>query len=313
MTALPEGFHSIFVQCGEVRLHAVTNGVTGADGRLDDARQPILFLHGFPEYWAGWQPVFTRLAEHYLVIAPDQRGYNLSDAPQDAEHYATGKLVGDMLSLTSHLLGERRFILAGHDWGASVAYALAIGAPERVAGLVIANGVHPITFQRALLNDPAQTAASQYFHRLRMPRAAERMAENDYALTLGMLEKFSLTAWMSDEERAGYREAWSQPGRLNAMLNWYRATPLVVPKPDETPPQAPLLQLPADRFMVPMPHLLIWGAADTALRPSATEGLEDFAPRLERIDLPDADHWLIHTHGERIAREIRRFAEGIAE
>ena len=311
MAELPKGFNEYYVDCGEVRLHVVTNGIRGADGTLADDRPAIVFLHGFPEYWAGWKPVFTQLAQEFLVIAPDQRGYNLSDAPQPVEAYGARHLVADILTLATRLLGERKFILAGHDWGASVAYALAIGAPERLNGLVIANGVHPVVFQRALIGDREQAEASQYFHRLRMPRAAERMAENNYATTLGMLEKFSLTAWMNDKERAGYREAWSQPGRLNAMLNWYRATPLVVPKPGEAPGEAPLATAPAEKFQVPMPHLLIWGDADQALRPSSHQGLEAFAPHLKRVAIAGADHWLIHTHGEKIAMEIRRFAEGI--
>ncbi|MCG6858005.1 MAG: alpha/beta hydrolase [Salaquimonas sp.] len=318
MADLPEGFHSIFVDCGEVRLHAVTNGMRGADGELYDdhdyhGRPIILFLHGFPEYWAGWKPVFTRLASDYLVIAPDQRGYNLSDAPQEVEAYTARKLAADQLALASSLVGTRKFILAGHDWGASVAYALAIAAPERLNGLVVANGVHPIVFQRALLEDPEQAAASQYIHILRAPQAAELLAEDNYAKALAMLENFSITAWMNDDERAGYREAWSHPGRLNAMLNWYRAAPLVVPEPGEKDVEAPLADAPADKFQLPMPHLLIWGAADQALKPSSTAGLEDFAPHLERVEIADADHWLIHTHAETIAREIDRFAAGLAE
>ena len=137
------------------------------------------------------------------------------------------------------------------------------------------------------------------------------MRENNYALTLGMLEKFSLTAWMSDEEREAYRAAWSQPGRLDAMLNWYRASPLVVPEPGQAIRDAPLLQMPAEYFMVAMPHLLIWGASDTALRPSAHEGLESFAPHLERMVISGADHWLIHTHPDEISAAIGQFSESI--
>ncbi|MEC9342935.1 MAG: alpha/beta fold hydrolase [Pseudomonadota bacterium] len=311
MTELPEGFRSVFVACGGTRLHAVTNAPQGADAPVEDLRPAIVFLHGFPEYWAGWRDVFSRLCDDYLVIAPDQRGYNLSDAPQGVEHYATGKLVGDLLALTSSLIGERQFILAGHDWGASVAYAAAIGAPDRVSGLVIANGVHPVVFQRALLSDPEQAAASQYIHRLCMPGAAERMAQDDFALTLGMLEKFSATDWLNEATRQGYREAWSRPGRLDAMLNWYRASPLVVPGPDGAPAEAPLTQAPAEKFVVAMPHLLIWGDADQALRPAATEGLEAFAPQLERMVIPGADHWLIHSHAGQIADAIDRFARAL--
>ena len=217
----------------------------------------------------------------------------------------------DILALTSNLLGNRKFVLAGHDWGASVAYALAIGVPERLKGLVIANGVHPVIFQRALINDPEQAAASQYIHILRAPGTAERLSENGFARTFPMLEKFSVTSWLTDDDRAGYLDAWSRPGRMNAMLNWYRASPLVVPKPGETGLDAPLATAPPEKFAVTMPHLLIWGMADQALRPSSRAGLEEFATDLRIIEVPEADHWLIHTHSDRVAREIDAFCRSL--
>lgn len=311
MPGAPAGFNSVFVDCGEVSLHAITNGASEQGGLITDPRQPIVFLHGFPEYWAAWKPVFTRLAGDYLIIAPDQRGYNLSDAPQRIEDYSVKKLVSDMLALTSNLLGNRKFILAGHDWGASVAYALAIGIPERLRGLVIVNGVHPVVFQRALLDDREQARASQYFHVLRASDAAERMSENGFARAFSMLEKFSSTPWLTAEERAGYLDAWSRPGRMNAMLNWYRASPIVVPKPGEEQPEAPLAAAPAEKFAVTMPHLLIWGASDQALRPASRTGLAAFADDLRVVEIEDGDHWVIHTHGKRIASEIDRFAREI--
>ena len=118
--------------------------------------------------------------------------------------------------------------------------------------------------------------------------------------------------WMTPARLAAYKQEWSRPGRLNAMINWYRASPLVVPKPGEPVPEAPLASAPPEKFVVPMPHLLIWGAADQALRPPSHDGLEAFAPHLHRVEIAGADHWLIHTHAERIAEEIDRFARGDA-
>ena len=120
-------------------------------------------------------------------------------------------------------------------------------------------------FQKALVEDPAQAQASQYIHYLRADDAAERMSQDGFRRTFGMLEKFSATAWLDDEEREGYRKAWSQPGRLNAMLNWYRASPIVVPVDGEPMPPTPLKDAGPDRFSVAAPHLLVWGMQDTAL------------------------------------------------
>ncbi len=309
---LPQGFHSTFSDCGEVRLHVVHNArATRPDGMLDDSRTPIIFLHGFPEYWAGWKPVMRELARDYLLIAPDQRGYNLSDAPQRISDYAAKKLVSDLLALSSNLIGNRRFVLAGHDWGASVAYAAAIAVPERLKALVIVNGVHPVLFQKALVEDSDQMAASQYFHYLRANEATEKMAQDDFRRTFGMLERFSSVNWLDEDERRGYRRAWAQPGRLNAMLNWYRASPIVVPVEGQPVPPTPLKDGGPDRFGISAPHLVVWGMQDSALLPVCRKGLPRFAPRLSVVEIPDAGHWIIHTHGQKVAAEIRAFVEGL--
>jgi pimeloyl-ACP methyl ester carboxylesterase len=304
MPLLPPGMRSAFVDCGAVRLHAVTNAPqAGAD-----SRPAILFLHGFPEYWAAWRPVFELLAADFLILAPDQRGYNLSDAPQETEAYATGRLVADATELVRQVLGQRDFIVAGHDWGASVAYAMAFAPPPGMRGLAIVNGVHPVCFQRAIVEDEGQRLASQYMRVLKRPDSAVLMSEDGFRRTFGMFDKFSATPWLTQAEREGYVRAWSRPGRMHAMLNWYRAAPMIVPEPGEKDIDAPLMKLPRERFMVSMPHVLVWGHADQALRPSATAGLEEFAPDLRRVDIPQGDHWVIHAHPHVVARAIAQFA-----
>lgn len=270
----------------------------------------IVCLHGFPEYWAGWAPVMAELAGRYRLVAPDQRGFNLSSKPQGVENYRTGHMVRDLEKLADRLSPGRRFVLAGHDWGASVAYAYAFAHPERLSHLVIANGVHPWCFQNAILNDGHQRRASQYINRLREERSNRAMAENGYARMLRMLMGFSRTDWMGAEERERYIEAWSRPGAMEAMLNWYRATPLVVPGPDEPAPDAPILSLPAETMMVRMPHLLLWGEADEALRPAAFEGLERFAPDLTVKRWHDAGHWILHEKPREVADAIHAFIAG---
>ena len=298
---LPEGFSSRFVECGEIRLHVVTNAAPSED------RPAILFLHGFPEYWAAWRPVLEAFGGEFHLIAPDLRGYNLSDAPREQEQYAAKLLVGDVLCVAEKCIGKRPFLLAGHDWGASVAYALAMRYPGRLTGLVIVNGVHPVLFQRALVDDPAQREASQYFHVLTAEGAAQRMAEHDFARLLSMFEKFSHTPWLTEKEREGYRRAWSDVDRVDAMLNWYRKSPITVPKGENTDAELPLYHGNPEDYCIEVPHLLIWGSRDQALRPSSWQGLEAFAPDLSILEIPDGDHWVIHTHGGQIADAIRDF------
>ena len=121
-----------------------------------------------------------------------------------------------------------------HDWGASVAYATAIAAPARVAKLAVINGVHPGPFQRALIEDEGQRKASAYMHFLREPEAEALLSANSFEKLLGMLSRFGPQPWLTPEKRAGYLEAWSAPGALTGMLNWYRASPAVVPQAGET-------------------------------------------------------------------------------
>ena len=302
---LPSGFRSDFIQCNGVTLHVVHNGAPFNGTPVLDDRQAILMLHGFPEFWIAWESVMAELGEEFLVIAPDQRGYNKSDAPIGAEHYKARLLVEDMVSLTRNLLGDKTFTLCGHDWGASIAYAMAINYPERIDHLLIANGVHPVCFQKAMIDHPAQAKASAYFHILRSEGAAAHMCANDFAKTFSMFEKFSLSPWLDAPMKERYRQAWNNEDRLAAMLHWYNSSPIVVPKEGEPIPDAPLYHVGPDQFRIPMPHTLVWGTGDQALLPVSQEHLDTFCDDLVRVEVDNADHWLLHSHSEFVADEIR--------
>ncbi|MEL7429643.1 MAG: alpha/beta hydrolase [Pseudomonadota bacterium] len=305
---LPPGFRSDFIICDGIKLHLVHNGAAYDGKPLDDPRQPVLMLHGFPEFWIAWESVMAELGDDYLILAPDQRGYNKSDAPQGAEYYKAKLLVSDMVTLTQTVLGNRSFVLCGHDWGASIAYALAINFPEKVSNLLIANGVHPVCFQRAMIDHPAQAKASAYFHILRSESAAAHMAANDFAKTFSMFEKFSVTPWLDETMKERYRKAWDGPERLGAMLHWYNSSPIVVPVEGETVPDAPLYHVGPDQFRISMPHTLVWGTGDQALLPAAHAGLEAFCDDLTRVEIEGADHWVLHTHGPQVAEAVRMLA-----
>lgn len=273
-----------------------------------DAAAPLIIcLHGFPEYWAAWRDVMLHLSERYHVIAPDQRGFNLSFKPQGVDAYQTRHMVGDLVALADQLSPDSPFVLCGHDWGAAVAYAFAIAHPERLSHLAVANGVHPACFQRAIFEDEAQRAASQYINRLRETDAETRMSEDGFARTLNMIEGFSRTGWMDDQTRQGYLDAWGQAGAMTAMLNWYRASPVIVPPVGQPAPVSKLLELPADALAVRVPHLLVWGDGDEALRPSCLAGLEAYVDDLQIVRIAGAGHWILHEKPEEVATEISRF------
>lgn len=120
----------------------------------------LLMLHGFPENSSAWKEVSDYLSDCFNCLAPDQRGYGKSYAPERIEDYKMELLIEDLKGIIEHFGGP--VLVLGHDWGAAAAYGLAIAYPELVSRLVIMNGVQPIPFQRALCEDEAQNAASQY-------------------------------------------------------------------------------------------------------------------------------------------------------
>ena len=267
----------------------------------------VICLHGFPEYWAAWSAVMLELADTYHLVAPDQRGFNLSFRPQDVGAYQARHIVRDLALFADHLSPERPFILAGHDWGASIAYAYAFSHPHRLTHLIIANGVHPVPFQRAILEDPQQRRASQYINLFRQPDAAAWLSDNEFAAMFRMLASFSDIGWMRKAQHSAYVEAWSRPGAMQAMLNWYCASPLIVPEPDETVATAPILELPPKCLAS---RCRIWwsGAAMTGrCCHRAWRGWSSFAPDLTVRELAGCGHWLLHQQPAAVAREIRSF------
>jgi pimeloyl-ACP methyl ester carboxylesterase len=262
----------------------------------------MLLLHGFPEYSGAWAELAPLLAAHYRVIAPDQRGYGQSWAPPEVAAYGASQLVEDMCALLDRLAPGQAVTVMGHDWGAAVAYALAIRHPDRVARLIVANGVHPAPFQRALAAGGAQSAASQYIEALRAPGSEDRLAADDFDGLMRLFSAHMDLSWMTPPKRAAYKAEWARPGCLRGMVNWYRASPLRVAEPGQ--PITDLPAMPADKLRVAMPHLLIWGDGDTALLPESIEGLEDYAPRLTVRHIPDADHWICHQQPRKLAALI---------
>lgn len=265
--------------------------------------QPILFLHGFPEYSGAWAEVGEELADRYLCIAPDQRGFGQSEAPPEVSAYALSELVADMAMLMGQW--DTPMPVVGHDWGAAVAYGLAMFRPDLVSRLVILNGVHPVPFQRELAAGGAQSEASQYILWLRREGSDAKLAEDDFAMMDKLFAARMRLSWMDEARLAEYKTEWGRPGRLRGMTNWYRASPLVVAEPGKpvTPPA-----LPEDRLHITAPHLLIWGMRDTALLPESYAGLDHFCDGGLRIEqVADADHWIAHQQPRLVADAIARF------
>jgi pimeloyl-ACP methyl ester carboxylesterase len=282
---------------------AEVNGVRLHYARLGEGPL-MLFLHGFPEFWRGWKkPLEYFGVRGWCALAPDQRGYNLSDRPAAVEQYRARLLIEDIRQLAQRF-ARGRFVLVGHDWGGAVAWGFAMAHPELLSRLVIVNSPHPYIFWRELAGNRAQQEASAYMLLLRDAKAERVLSQDGYA----KLWQFAF-AWgspqFSDEDKAAYLEAWARPGALTGGLNWYRASPLYPPSPAD--PGAARLALEAKDFMVRVPTLVIWGEADRALLTGCLEGLEACVPDLRVVRVPGASHWIIHEQPERVCSEIERF------
>jgi epoxide hydrolase 4 len=271
------------VRTNGIRLHAVEMG-----------RGPlVLLLHGFPECWYAWRHQLPRLARAgFHAVAPDLRGYNLSDRPAELRAYRVHELAADVAGLVA-ALGHDRAAIVGHDWGGVVAWAVAELHAERVDRLVIVNAPHSQGFRRALMH-PSQALRSWYAAFFQFPTLPEAaLAAGDFALLRRIFR--------GDPHRPGaytaadvevYRQAWARPGALKAMVDYYRA-----------------VRLPGPRLTgrVAQPTLVVWGDRDRHLRRQMADEMGRWVPNLRVRHLPDASHWVPAEEPELLATTIADF------
>ncbi len=285
-----------YAQVNGIRMHYVAAG----SGPL------IVFAHGFPEFWYEWRRQLQEFSRDHLAVAPDLRGYNLTDKPAAVEQYRVKHLIEDLRQLAAHL-GATKFILVGHDWGGAVAWAFALAHPDLLDRLVIINAPHPAVFAELLHSNPEQQRASQYMRMFCTPEAEENLARDNYqSLFDAVLAHGLKRGYFTEEDKRAYLEAWSQPGALTGGLNYYRAGRMLPPAPG-TPLSHEPLELDVDALTVRVPTLVIWGERDTALTTANLDGLDRFVPDLTIRRIPDANHWVVHQKPELVNGYIREF------
>ena len=269
-----------------VRLHAVADGPR--DGPV------VLLLHGFPEFWYGWRNQIEPLASAgFRVIVPDQRGYNLSSKPAGVASYALTELVSDIIGIADQL-GQQRIFLAGHDWGAAVAWSTVLLHPQRIAKLAVLNVPHPSVMRRFLTSRYRQTLRSWYMFFFQLPWLPEAFfSAFHFRMGTGSLLRSSRPGTFSPEDLAHYREAWSQPGALTATINWYRALFRHRTKfPDRT---------------VHVPTRILWGERDAFLLAEMAHESLRYCTSAELFTFADASHWLQHEEPARVSELLVEF------
>src|SRR5580704_921692 len=249
-----------YVKVNGVRLHYVTAG----KGPL------ILFLHGFPEFWYEWKNQLADFGKDHQAVAPDMRGYNLSDKPTELDQYKMVHLVEDIRAFADHLSHGKKFVLVAHDWGGAVAWSFAIAHPDYLEKLVIVNAPHPGVFSKLLTSDPAQQKASQYMLMFRSPGAEKMLSDNNYAgLVNAVLGAGLKNGVFTEDDKQAYIKAWSQPGALTGGLNYYRANAVGPPPTGQAtegkPTSSGSFGADPSRLTVKVRTVGIWGEKDTAL------------------------------------------------
>ncbi len=249
----------------------------------------LIFLHGFPESHRTWRHQVAHFSKTYRCIAPDQRGYRHSSKPEGVESYSFDKIAADVFALAD-ALGIGNFTVVGHDWGGAVAWGVALGGAGRVDRCVILNAPHPVMFQRAVLDDPDQRAASQYITAFRDPQHDAMVAEHGLIPLLAKVVNWGRSPAMDDAERNAMFADWKIPGAATAMLAWYRAAAIQVPAIGEDAVRPAFLDAPFPS--VKMPTLVVWAMDDLALRPSLIEGLDAFIDDYSFVPVHGCGHFV---------------------
>jgi pimeloyl-ACP methyl ester carboxylesterase len=273
------------ITVGGVRLHYVEAG----------RGEPVVLLHGFPEFWYAWRHQLPALADAgFHAVAPDLRGYAGSDRPDGVRHYRVARLVEDLAGLIRSLGG--RACVVGHDWGGVLAWRLAALHPGLVRKLAILNAPHPLAFRRELRRDWRQCLRSAYTLFFQLPRLPEWILRaGDFALMRRAWRRQPAPGAYTDADLAAYSHALGGPAGLTGPLNYYRAATRY---PDDVYGQPQCVEVPT---------LLLWGERDVYLGMGLTEDLGAWVPDLRVERIPDASHWLQNDVPDRVNRSLIEF------
>ena len=281
---LADTFTSRYIDAGGVRLHAVIGGSGPA----------LLLVHGWPETWYAWRLLMPALAEHFTVIAVDQRGVGLSDKPEDG--YDTGTVARDLIALMD-ALGHERFAVVGHDTGFAVAYALAADNPNRVTRAALAEipgppgaSPPPPLFVPAPVNNKLWHIPFN-----RVEKVPEQLIVGREDIFFGY--EFAIQGGtLPDEVVAYYVEVLSQPDVLTGSLGFYRdfdATVAQNTERKETPLAMPVLAIGGE--------LSYGGHVAEVMRLVATD--------VQEVVITGAGHWVAEEAPDQMLQALTDFFE----
>lgn len=272
-----------------IRMHYVTQGT----GEL------VLLLHGFPEFWYSWRHQIPALATRFRVVAPDLRGYNLTEKPPGVGSYRLDKIVEDIVTLIQ-ALGQERAIIVGHDWGGAAAWMLAMTHPACVRQLIVLNIPHPEAMRRGL-RTLRQIRKSWYIFFFQIPWLPEFLfRRNDYRSLEQTLRRMTVRpGTFTDADIEALKEANARPGGLTAEINWYRSLF-----------RSPFL-LGQRLRRVEAPTLMIWGENDLAIGNEFSYATEQWVRDFRVHHVPNCGHFVHEEQPEQVNRLILDFLSDI--
>lgn len=283
--------------------HGITLSCRAAGAR---GRPVLLFLHGFPEAAFVWDELLEHFARPenggYRCVAPNLRGYERSSQPAEVAAYRAKHLVQDVAALIA-IEGGPLACLVAHDWGGAVAWSLANQLPQLTRKLAIVNSPHPGTFLRELQSSAKQQQASAYMNFLIRPDAEQLLREDGYRRLFGFFTSWGGAPWLTEAVKQQYRAVWD--ASLTGGLNYYRASPLRPPRPED--PGAAGVTLPREMLTVNIPTLVLWAMEDVALPPELVDGLDEYVADLTLEKVPGATHWIVHERPAFVAARLARF------
>ncbi|MYJ75692.1 MAG: alpha/beta hydrolase [Gammaproteobacteria bacterium] len=287
------------VDTNGIKMHFVEAG----EGPL------VVLCHGFPESWYSWRHQILSLAANgYHVVAPDQRGYGRTDAPEEIAAYTLFHLVGDIVGLV-HALDEETAVVVGHDWGAPVAWNAAMWRPDIFRGVVAMSvplGNRPPFPPTAGMK---ATFGDNFFYILHFqtPGVAEHELHKDVKRSLRMLlysasgdnagprggplpktagfldsmtDPEELPNWLTEEDLDYFTREFQRAG-FRGGLNWYRNLD-----------HNWVLSAPFQGMKVNQPALYIIGERDVTRGFLSAEQLREVVPNLtDVVTFPGIGHW----------------------
>lgn len=269
------GYDSKYATLNGLKFHYVQKG----EGDL------IVFLHGYPFFGASWDKLLSHFSNTYHVVAPDNRGYNLSAKPEGAENYKIELLVEDVKALIKHFPADKKVTLVGHDWGGALAWTTAQKYPELIDKVVVINAPPYNVLLHMIVNNEEQKKSSAYMERLKSPKVEKVFAEHGPEMLWRYgFDRGYANGHLDDEFKQAFFAAWNQPGAHTGAVNWYRANvPAVADINDSS-------YWPSKMARVTVPSLLIWTENERTFVPAMLDVIPQYVDDLSITVIPGSGH-----------------------